>query len=497
MKYVLPVLILSLSLLSACSTFKKTSAKGELTSSSADFKPTGNAQLDYIAQYRGAAQLEMGRGGVPASIILAQGILESSAGQSEVAKMANNHFGVKCGNDWRGKSFYKKDDDYDADGNLKESCFRKYESVEESFLDHGQFLRDPKKHNRYGFLFNLDRTDYKGWARGLQSAGYATSPTYANQLIDLIERYKLYEYDQPGKVVQPGAPPTTETPVVTNTSGATEPAPLGSRIGRVNDVKVVLTKDGETLEDVARAYRMSSDKVVDFNDHGYPPRVRLRPGTRIYMQPKKDKFGGRASEHYVREGQTMFEISQQYGVKMDKLREINGLQAGQEPAVGEKVILRGSRKRGDYVKIKEPVLDDRQGGSTGTPNQPGTGVPPTKMTPSEELDFDIEGEGSTKPNTDKTKPDAKPPVKPSTNTPGKPSTTGTGYPKQDTQKTDPSPYKPSTTTNNNAKPGYHTVVKGDTLYSLSRKYNTTVAKLKQMNRLGDDGIKIGQQLKVQ
>jgi LysM repeat protein len=358
-------------------------------------------------------------------------------------------------------------------------------------------LRDPKKHNRYGFLFNLDRTDYKGWARGLQSAGYATSPTYANQLIELIERYKLYEYDQPGKVVQPGAPPTTETPVVTNTSGATEPAPLGSRIGRVNDVKVVLTKDGETLEDVARAYRMSSDKVVDFNDHGYPPRVRLRPGTRIYMQPKKDKFGGRASEHYVREGQTMFEISQQYGVKMDKLREINGLQAGQEPAVGEKVILRGSRKRGDYVKIKEPVLDDRQGGSTGTPNQPGTGVPPTKMTPSEELDFDIEGEGSTKPDTDKTKPDAKPPVKPSTNTPGKPSTTGTGYPKQDTQKTDPSPYKPSTTTNNNAKPGYHTVVKGDTLYSLSRKYNTTVAKLKQMNRLGDDGIKIGQQLKVQ
>jgi LysM repeat protein len=496
MKYLLPNVLLCLMLFASCSTLHKSASKGELTASKSEFKSTGNVQLDYVMMYRDAARTEMERAGIPASIILGQGILESNAGQSEVAKGANNHFGVKCGSDWKGKTFYKKDDDYDTEGKLKESCFRKYESVEESFLDHGQFLHDPKKHNRYGFLFNLDRTDYKGWARGLQAAGYATSPTYANQLIELIERYKLYEYDQPGKVVQPGAPPTTETTVITNTEGGTEPAPLNSRVGRVNDVKVVISKDGETLEDIARAYRMSPDKVVAYNDRGYPPGVRLRPGTRIYIQPKKDKFSGRAAEHYVREGQTMFEISQQYGLRLDKLQEINGLQDGQEPIIGQKIILRGSRKKGDYVKIKEPV-DGQQTGSTGTPNKPGNGAPPDKMTPSDELGFEMEGEGSTKPDTIRTKPGAKPPAKPGTKpTPGKPSTTGNGYPKNDNANQDPSPNRPTPDTPS-AKPGYHLVVKNDTLYSLSRKYNTTVARLKKMNNMTDDNIKIGQQLKVQ
>lgn len=490
--------MLALLAISACNTAHKTVAKGDLATSATEFKGTGNAQLDYITLYRSAAQTEMERGGVPASIILAQGLLESNAGQSEVAKSANNHFGIKCGNDWKGKTYYKKDDDYGPDGQLKESCFRKYESVEESFLDHGQFLRDPKKHNRYGFLFNLDKTDYKAWARGLQSAGYATSITYADQLIELIEKYKLNEYDLPGKVVQPGAPPTTETPVVTNPNGTTEPAPLNARVGRVNDVKVVLSKDGETLEEISRAYRVNPDKVVAFNDYGYPPGVRLRPGTRIYIQPKKDKFSGRISEHYVKDGQSMFDISQQYGVRLDKLQERNGLMAGQEPAAGQKIILRGSRKGNDPVALRPPESPktNAPGGSTGNP-KPGQGAPtapekPGKLTPGGDLDFDIEGEGSAKPDSSKfkPKPSSPSPVKPAPKPGGKPSTTGNDYPN------DPVVNKPAPIPAP-AKPGYHLVVKGDTLFSLSRKYNTTVAKLKKMNNLTDDSIKIGQTLKVQ
>ncbi|MEI6410074.1 MAG: glucosaminidase domain-containing protein [Bacteroidota bacterium] len=496
MRLVCTFLLFSALLASSCKFLPLSSSKSK---GGADIKPatysaTGNAQSDYIQLYSDAAKTEMERGGVPASIVLAQGLLESSAGQSEVAKEANNHFGIKCGSDWNGKSYYKKDDDYDKNGQLKESCFRKYSSVDESFLDHGQFLHDPKKHNRYGFLFNLDQTDYKGWARGLQSAGYATSPTYADQLIDLIERYRLYEYDKPGKVIQPGAPPSTQTPVVKSSDGKPEVAPLNSRIGRVNDVKVVLTKDGEALEDVARGYHLNPDKVVSYNDRGYPPGVRLRPGTRVYIQPKKDKWRGRDADHYVREGQTMFDISQQYGVKLDKLRERNGLQQGQEPAVGEKIKIKGTRKNGDIVKLrdisKEPIKPN-----VPVVISPTTGTQKDKMTPSDDLDFEIstDKDKTDKPATDK-------PVQPS----GKPSTTGSDYPKDDPNPQPATGWQPpvtppvdTTPEQPEVKPGYHLVVKGDTLYSISKKYNTTVARLKQMNKLTDDGIKIGQQLKIQ
>lgn len=458
----------------------------------AAYSTSGNAQLDYIQLYHDAAQSEMQRGGVPASIVLAQGLLESAAGKSDLAQEANNHFGIKCGNDWKGKSYYKKDDDKDKEGNLKESCFRKYENVDESFLDHGQFLRDPKKHNRYGFLFNLDPTDYKAWARGLQSAGYATSPTYADQLIDLIERFRLYEYDQPGKVVQPGAPPTTETPVVTSPEGKPEVAPLNSRIGRVNDVKVVLSKDGETLEDIARAYHLNPDKVVSYNDRGYPPGVRLRPGTRIYIQPKKDKWRGKAADHYVREDQTMFDISQQYGMKLDKLRARNGVQQGQEPATGEKIKLKGSRKSGDYVKLRETIKDP----SKPDPKpviSPSTGNEKDKMTPSDELDFEIGTDADKNKDNGKTQPAP---------TSGKPSTTGADFPKDDPNPQPATGWKPPITPDPTpdqpeVKPGYHLVVKGDTLYNISKRYGLTVARLKQLNQMADDSIKIGQQLKVQ
>ena len=144
--------------------------------------------LDYIEKYSSIAVKKMHEHGIPASITLAQGILESGAGNSVLAKKSNNHFGIKCHNDWNGEKVYHDDD-------VKDDCFRKYPSVEDSYEDHSQFLKRP----RYASLFNLKTTDYKGWAKGLKQCGYATDPNYSNRLINLIETYELQKYDQQEK----------------------------------------------------------------------------------------------------------------------------------------------------------------------------------------------------------------------------------------------------------------------------------------------------------
>ena len=144
----------------------------------------------YINLYKDLAVAEMIRTGIPASIKLAQAMLESNCGRSELACKANNHFGIKCGNDWNGNHFKKEDDDYE-DGQLVKSCFREFRTVYDSYVAHSDFLTDPAKSARYGFLFDLKTTDYQGWANGLSRAGYATDPQYANRLISLIEKYHL------------------------------------------------------------------------------------------------------------------------------------------------------------------------------------------------------------------------------------------------------------------------------------------------------------------
>ncbi len=147
--------------------------------------------LDYVDQYNLIAVQEMHRTGVPASITLAQGIVESRYGLSGLAKNSNNHFGIKCNNNWTGGKYYHKDDDYE-DGKLIKSCFRTYDNPAQSYIDHSDFL---VVNQRYHFLFTLDKTDYKGWAKGLKKAGYATAKHYASSLINTIEKYELYKYD--------------------------------------------------------------------------------------------------------------------------------------------------------------------------------------------------------------------------------------------------------------------------------------------------------------
>ena len=149
----------------------------------------------YIEQYKDIAIVEMHRTGIPASIKLAQGILESNAGLSMLAVKANNHFGMKCGSEWRGKTMLRKDDDRNAQGKLIKSCFRVFESAQESFVAHSEFLLDPNKKYRYGFLFDFDSDDYRSWAYGLKKAGYATNPKYPELLIRIIEDYRLADID--------------------------------------------------------------------------------------------------------------------------------------------------------------------------------------------------------------------------------------------------------------------------------------------------------------
>lgn len=151
-----------------------------------------NPAINYIDTYKDLAVVEMYRSGIPASIILAQGMHESNLGDSDLATIANNHFGIKCKKDWMGKTYSHKDDDYDKQGNLIKSCFRAYNSALDSYIDHSNFLLE---RTHYQELFKYDRTDYKNWAHGLKKCGYATDPLYAEKLIDKIEKYQLYVYD--------------------------------------------------------------------------------------------------------------------------------------------------------------------------------------------------------------------------------------------------------------------------------------------------------------
>lgn len=499
-----------------CDTFRKVTGSGQAKTPDAapvEYK-SADLQGTYIQQYKDAAIAEMERAGIPASITLAQGILESSAGNSELARTANNHFGIKCSGGWSGKTVKKKDDDRDEKGELIESCFRKYDDARQSFFDHSEFLRDPRKYNRYGFLFNLDRTDYKAWARGLQASGYATSSDYADKLINLIERHQLHNFDLPGhaagipsnpNVPSTPTPPGEKPPVIPATTSPVQ------RVGRVNDVKVVMTQNGESIDDIARRYRLKPEKVANYNERRYPPGVKLADNTRVFIQSKRSKWRGRNNDHFVHEGQSMFEISQLYGVKLEKLRERNGLSGDLEPATGERIYLKG-RRSGSPVRLREtplppfdpsrPAGNPTVGGVSGT-NPPAGTTPVKPATTGDDLPFDIGGGEGSKPTTPPP-PVIPQPEPPKPVLPPRPSTTNQPYPTTDGSNapntstgwpTSPTPVPPP------AEPtavpdGYHRIVKGDTLYSLARRYNTNVPRLRQLNNMTDDNIKLGQLLRV-
>ena len=296
---------------------------------------SAQAQKDvqnYISQYKDIAIREMERYGIPASIKMGQGILESAAGTSELSLQARNHFGIKCKKDWAGET-YTYDDD------AKGECFRKYATVFDSYEDHSRFL---KNNARYAGLFELDPRDYKAWAHGLKKAGYATNPQYAQLLIKAIEDYRLYELDTaPGdsRLVEEAKPVKKEErgqdqrPDLEDfTTGVRDKHDVKLR----NRVKYMITKEGDTYEKIIHEFSLMSWELYSYNDLSRS--TPLKAGTELYLQPKRRK--AEVSSHSVRQGETLRDISQMYAVRIQRIRKINKLGADEEPKAGQVLRLR-------------------------------------------------------------------------------------------------------------------------------------------------------------
>jgi len=276
-----------------------------------------------VAKYKDDAIREMDIYDVPASITLGQGMIESNYGNSPLAKQANNHFGIKCHEDWTGETYTMNDDE-------PNECFRKYPTVLESFADHSKFL---KNRQRYAFLFDLKITDYKGWAHGLKDAGYATDPTYADRLIQIIEQYKLYNYDKLKSyppITIAANPPTVETPTVVTSISNTHD------VHSINNSKYVVVKPGDTFEKIANEFEITVDQLYRCNE--LDKNAVLVPGEILFIQSKRKKSYAQA--HVVVAGETMHDISQQYGVKVKSLYKYNHLAEGTEPKVGDTIYLK-------------------------------------------------------------------------------------------------------------------------------------------------------------
>lgn len=328
--------------------------------------------LDYIANYRSIAIREMSRTGVPASITLAQGILETEAGRSDLVQRSNNHFGIKCKSSWTGDRVYHDDD-------AKGECFRAYTAAEESYKDHSDYLRTSE---RYASLFKLDPEDYKGWAHGLKRAGYATNPQYAYILIRYIENYGLQDYTliALGKKTAPEDLDLRATASVRRET----PGPAGVEVSkkaynndrqmsagtanmpqypegefRFNETRAVFARSGTPLLSLADRFNVKLGWLLEFND--------LDPGTEslpmdqlVFLQRKRKH--GQNDLHVVKSGETLHAISQSEGLRLESLRSYNKLEPGMEPAVGETLYLRGSAPERPRLEEGMPIPTSKNDG---------------------------------------------------------------------------------------------------------------------------------------
>lgn len=298
---------------------------------------------DYIDTYKDLAIYEMKRTGIPASITLAQGMIESDFGRSRLAVEANNHFGIKCHNDWTGQTIRHHDD-------KRNECFRKYKKVAESYYDHSDFL---KNGSRYKSLFDLEVTDYKGWARELKKAGYATNPDYANMLIRSIEANNLMALDRGRSTFnkdqiiantdQSVAPPDTDitrTPVMNKTGNVAVAARL-PRIMENNRIQYIIVKDGESREKIEKEFQLLKWELPKYNElnEDFVPVA----GQLLYLQPKRDKADPGKEFYTTAEGDTMYQLSQKFGIKLKSLYELNRMEFGDEPEPGKKLWLRSMK----------------------------------------------------------------------------------------------------------------------------------------------------------
>lgn len=263
---------------------------------------------NYINQYKDLAIEQMLKYRIPASITLAQGLFESAAGRSDLVRQGNNHFGIKCHTSWMGPKQYHDDD-------ARGECFRVYSDAKESYEDHSQFLA---RQSRYACLFNLSTSDYKGWARGLKQCGYATNPQYANKLIQIIELYKLHEYDKAKRYDKFMAEHSgTDQPI--NAQGLLHPIHL------FNDNYYLYAREGDTFKGIGKEVGISWKKLAKYNERD--KNDILRKGDIIYLKKKRKKAPKQYKKrpHIVQAGESMYGISQKYGIRLKNLYKMNGL----------------------------------------------------------------------------------------------------------------------------------------------------------------------------
>ncbi len=326
--------------------------------------------LDYIEEYKDAAMTEMVKYKIPASITLAQGILESGAGKSKLAQKGNNHFGIKCHKDWKGKTMRVDDD-------APKECFRVYKSVSDSYRDHSKFLKNSQ---RYAFLFELKITDYKGWAKGLKKAGYATLPTYATVLINTIENYNLQQYDQmvvkgKFKVKKNKTKPQKEEvkpvekqeepkealidlsnkdkakkvkPAKANKKNYSVPVLADCKVVEMTSdkhyirenfgVKFVFTKEGDNVATLAKELVMSEYQLVKYND--ISKNATFSEGEVIYIGRKRRRAPAGYNKHVIKQGETLRQVSRLYAVRLERLYDMNGLNENSVLSIGQEIRLR-------------------------------------------------------------------------------------------------------------------------------------------------------------
>jgi LysM repeat protein len=332
-------------------------------------KPLDNNVLTYIEKFRDVAKAEMVRTGVPASITLAQGIHETAAGKSELVLKSNNHFGIKCKSSWTGEKVYHDDD-------ARGECFRKYQHAYQSYKDHSDFLR---QNQRYAFLFGFQPTDYENWARGLKQAGYATNPQYPQLLIGLVEKYNLNVYtkevmaaedsmvwvndttlavfpkqstrevmvveknDEKKQPTQPlqAAMPVAAVETATETVDNEKWSQYSKTVFEKNGAKAIVVEKGTSFLAIAQNNGVSLKNLYEFNDIAGQPLIVEQSYLLLYLQRKKKM--GAAKMHMVQAGETLWTVSQDEGIRLDSLAELNALSKSTVLKVGDQLRLQPAK----------------------------------------------------------------------------------------------------------------------------------------------------------
>lgn len=387
----------------------------------------------YIETFQDIAMKEMIEHKIPASITLAQGLLESGSGNSRLAKQGNNHFGIKCKRDWTGCTILEDDD-------ALQECFRCYNNAEESYKDHSLFLRNNK---RYADLFGLDIADYKGWARGLLAAGYATNRKYADLLIGTIERNRLMRFDS---MVLSGYNPFSEE--------------IKPRFETVyNKVPSTVVQKNQDLKAIAQTNGKSEKRLIRINDLDHHKKI--EPGDVLYLRPKKRKAG--VPSHTVREGESMWEISQMYAIRIHSLYKKNLMEPGTEPVPG--VVLQ-LRNKADFRPDTGRAVNAEQRTNVLTADRHTVSKGETLYSIARIYGITVDNlKTANGLNSDQIREGMILKIHRSGNQEGSSVLT-------------------------------HTVVNGETLYSIARKYGVQVDQIKTWNKLVSDSISAGQKLEI-